>query len=226
VAKILRGDSVRRVSEATEQLTRASTVGVLAMQGAFREHAQLLEPMADRVVEVRTPAQLEEVEALVIPGGESTAIRKQLDRSELYEPLRDRIAQGMPTLGTCAGLIVLANSPPDGAPPTFGLLDVSVERNGFGPQLFSFEAKVELDGTSREQTSGPGHAVHGVFIRAPRIERCGDGVEVIARLAEGSNSGEPVAVRQGSLVGCTFHPELAGEPVLHRLLMSIVAKGA
>ena len=162
---------------------------------------------------MRTPAQLDEVEAIVIPGGESTAIRKALDRCGLLEPLRARVAAGMPALGTCAGLIVLADAPPDGAPPCFGLLDVDVERNGFGRQVHSFEADVVARRTG---------TVHGVFIRAPRITRVGDGVEVVGRIADGAHAGEPVAVRQGHLLGATFHPELTGDRALHRMLVELV----
>lgn len=192
--------------------TARPVVGVLAMQGAFAAHARALEQVGAEAREVRTPAQLAEVAGIVIPGGESTAIRKALQRCGLLDPLRARVAAGMPALGTCAGLIVLADAPPDGAPPCFGLLHVDVERNGFGRQVHSFEADVALgEGT-----------VHGVFIRAPRITRVGDGVEVVGRIADGAHAGEPVVVRQGHLLGATFHPELTGERALHRMLVELV----
>jgi 5'-phosphate synthase pdxT subunit len=188
------------------------TYGVLAMQGAFREHIVLLQSLGQRAVAVRTPGELAAIDALIIPGGESTTIRKQLVSAGLYDPLRARIADDMPTFGTCAGLIVLARAHEDGAPPTYGAFDLDVERNGFGRQRYSFEATVRLS---------DGSAMHAVFIRAPRIATLGNRVEVMATLDGGTYSGEPVAVRQGSLLGCTFHPELADEPALHRIFVAI-----
>ena len=200
------------------------TIGVLAMQGAFREHCMVLEPLCQSVIEVRTGAQLDAVDGLVIPGGESTAIRKQLDRSDLYEPLRERLSSGMPVLGTCAGLIVLAHAPADGAPDTYGVLDIDVVRNGFGRQTMSCEAPVEIVGSALPFLTDASTVVNGVFIRAPRIARVGPEVEVIATLGTGTTSPEPVGVRQGPIIGCTFHPELAGSTVLHRFLVSMVAE--
>jgi 5'-phosphate synthase pdxT subunit len=182
-------------------------IGVLAMQGAFAEHVRMLRACGADAFEVRTLGQLERCDGVVLPGGESTAIRKALDRCELLEPLRERVAAGLPTFGTCAGMIVLADTAPDGAPPCFSVLDVEVERNGFGRQVFSFEADVTLDGHDAP--------VHGVFIRAPRIARTGDGVEVVGRIASGQHAGEPVVVAQGTLLAASFHPELTADTALH-----------
>jgi 5'-phosphate synthase pdxT subunit len=185
-------------------------IGVLAMQGAFAEHVRALERAGADACEVRTDGQLAACDAIVIPGGESTAIRKALDRCGLLEPLRERIAQGMPAFGTCAGMIVLADTGPDGAPPCFDLLDVRVERNGWGRQVHSTETAITYD---------DGHRATGVFIRAPRIVGMGDEVRVVARLADG---GEPVAVRQGAILASSFHPELTDDDALHRRFVELV----
>ncbi len=195
----------------------APRIGVLAMQGAFAEHVRALERAGAVAFEVRTPAELDRCEAIVIPGGESTAIRKALERCELYEPLRARIEAGMPALGTCAGMIVLADAPPDGAPPCFGLLDVEVERNGWGRQVRSAEVEIAFAG---------GGATSAPFIRAPRIVRCGEAVEVVATIADGPARGEAVAVRQGHLLAAAFHPELGDDLTLHRLLVRLARAGA
>lgn len=201
-------------------MTSRPLIGVLAMQGAFREHAAALRAAGADAVEVRTEAQLAAVGALVLPGGESTTIRKGLVAAGLYEPLRERLAAGMPALGTCAGLIVLAHAEADGAPDSYGLFDIEVERNGWGRQPYSFEGAVEFDDVVPGADGRAGtHSCTGVFIRAPRITAVGSGVEVIARLASGKDAGEPVAVRQGTLLGCTFHPELTDDLSLHRLLV-------
>jgi 5'-phosphate synthase pdxT subunit len=188
-------------------------IGVLAMQGAFAEHVRMLGAVGADAFEVRTASELEGADAIVLPGGESTAIRKALDRCELLEPLRARIAAGMPAFGTCAGMIVLADTAPDGAPPCFDVLDVDVARNGFGRQIHSFEQDVRLD----DDTTMP-----GVFIRAPRIERVGDEVEVIGRIAGGEHAGEPVVVAQGSLLAASFHPELTSDTSLHARFVELV----
>ena len=200
--------------------THDLTIGVLAMQGAFVEHARAFEEAGAAAREVRTERELAEVDAIVIPGGESTAIRKALDRCGLLEPLRERIADGMPALGTCAGLIVLADTAPDGAPPCFGLFDVELERNGFGRQAHSFEVAVKLDAI--RDAAGPA-ILPGVFIRAPRIMRIGDGVAVVGRITDGPHADEPVVVRQGSLLGATFHPELTPDRALHRMFVELVS---
>ncbi|MBC7645027.1 MAG: pyridoxal 5'-phosphate synthase glutaminase subunit PdxT [Thermoleophilia bacterium] len=226
-------------------------IGVLAIQGAFREHVAALRDAGAAACEVRTVAELAAVDALVIPGGESTTMRMGLERAGLTGPLRARLVAGMPALGTCAGLVVLARlGAPDVAPPPLGLLDVTVARNGFGRQPFSFETAVEVSQgvsgrvsdagvvastaqTSHDETDivvvaagdqavASTTTMHGVFIRAPRIESVGAGVEVIGRIAAGTHSGEPVIVRQGLLVGCTFHPELTADRSLHRYFVRLV----
>ena len=182
----------------------APRVGVLALQGAFREHVASLRRCGADAFEVRTPAELAEAEAMVLPGGESTTMGLLLDSSGLRDPLSERIDGGMPVLGTCAGLILLARDLEDGVAGqrTFGALDVTARRNGYGRQVASFEAPVALAG---DEAPMP-----GVFIRAPRITRVGDGVEVI-----GEVDGEPVAVRSGTITAATFHPELTDDDRLH-----------
>lgn len=191
-------------------------IGVLAMQGAFAEHVRMLRACGADAFEVRTMNELTRAEGIVLPGGESTAIRKALDRCGLLEPLRALVAGGMPAFGTCAGMIVLADTDPDGAPPCFGVLDIDVERNGFGRQVHSFEADVEL------ATDAGVQRMHGVFIRAPRITRVGEGVEVVARLIGAPWEGEPVVVQQGSLLAASFHPELTADIALHERFVHTV----
>jgi pyridoxal 5'-phosphate synthase pdxT subunit len=187
-------------------------IGVLALQGAFREHVTLLRGLGADAVEVRTPEDLERVAGLVLPGGESTTIGKLLASSGLDAALRD--FEG-PLLGTCAGMILLAREASDGLPGQLllGVIDIVVRRNGYGRQLHSFEADVELDGDERP--------LHGVFIRAPRIEVVGDGARVFAHL-----DGEPVAVEQGRALATSFHPELAGETRVHERFLERVASAA
>ncbi len=198
----------------------APRIGVLAMQGAFAEHVRALRECSADAFEVRTREQLERCDGIVLPGGESTAIRKALDRAELLVPLRERVAGGLPAFGTCAGMIVLADTDADGAPPCFGLLDVDVERNGFGRQVHSAELDVVFDDGVRTAT---------VFIRAPRITRLGAGVKVVARIigapAEVPWAGEPVAVAQGTLLAAAFHPELTADRTLHRRFVELVRAG-
>lgn len=190
----------------TDQTDNTPRVGVLAMQGAFAEHVRMLQACGAEAFEIRTLDELSRADGIVIPGGESTAIRKALDRCGLLDVLRSRVEEGMPAFGTCAGMIVLADTAPDGAPPCFGALDIDVARNGFGRQVHSFEASVRLEDGTR---------MHGVFIRAPRIERTGAGVEVLGRIEGGPNDGEPAVVGQGSLLAASFHPELTADRVLH-----------
>ncbi len=179
--------------------------GVLALQGDFREHAAMLAAAGATPLEVRTPAQLAEVACLVIPGGESTTIGKLARSADLVEPVRDRAAEGMPIFGTCAGMITLATEV-IGGDTVFPLLDVTVRRNAYGRQIDSFETDLDVRGID--------HDVRGVFIRAPWIERVGDGVEVLAVL-----EGRPVVLEQGNLVVASFHPELVGESGLHEYLL-------
>ncbi len=186
-------------------------IGLLALQGGFRPHAEALAALDAETVEVRLPRDLVQVEALVLPGGESTTVGRLLQTSELIEPLRERLAAGMPVLGTCAGLILLASEVLDGRPDqvSLGAIDLTVRRNAHGRQNDSFEAPLEITGLA----GGP---FPGVFIRAPGIERVGQGVEVLACLA----SGEPVAARQGPVTVCAFHPELAGDLRFHQHFLS------
>lgn len=185
------------------------TVGVLALQGAFAAHAAIVERLGQDTVEVRTAAQLDAVDALVIPGGESTTMSMLLDRSGLLEPLRSRLEGGLPVLGTCAGMILLATEIHDGRPDqhALGLLDISVTRNGYGRQIDSFEADLGVTGLDEP--------FHAVFIRAPRVDRVGESVEVLA-----SVDGDPVLCRRGPTMVAAFHPELSADDRLHRLWLN------
>ena len=180
-------------------------VGVLALQGAFREHREVLDALGVETVEVRTPAQLGALDALILPGGESTTMSKFLDTSSLRAPVAALLADGLPVLGTCAGMILLARDVVDGRDDqvSFGAIDVAVRRNAYGRQRDSFEAALDVDGL----TGGP---FPGVFIRAPRIESVGEQVEVLA-----SHEDVPVLARQGAVVVTSFHPELSGDLRLH-----------
>lgn len=183
--------------------------GVLALQGDFREHAAVLADLGVGVVEVRTPEHLAEVDCLCIPGGESTTIGKLARSAGLVGPIRERAAGGMPVLGTCAGLIVMARRV-EGGEPLLSLMDVVVRRNAYGRQVDSFEADVAVRGIDRP--------VRAVFIRAPVVEEVGPGVEVLAE-----HEGRPVVVEQGSLLAASFHPELVGEGRLHAYLLEKAA---
>ncbi len=179
--------------------------GVLALQGDFREHARVFAEAGATPVEVRLPADLDAVDCLAIPGGESTTIGKLARAYDLVEPIQERARAGMPILGTCAGMIVLAREVEDGE-ALLGLMDISVRRNAYGRQVESFEADLYVRGID--------HRVRGVFIRAPWIERIGDGVEVLAEFED-----RPVVLEQGNLLVTSFHPELVGETGLHRYLL-------
>lgn len=183
----------------------ATKVGVLALQGAFREHVQALAELGAHPVEVRTPEDLSGVDALVLPGGESTTISMLLESSGLFDPIAARLADGLPALGTCAGMILLARDVLDGRPDqrSFAAIDVTVRRNAFGSQVDSFEADLDVDGL----VGGPYHAV---FIRAPVVEATGDDVAVLATV-----DAKPVLCRQGSVTVAAFHPELSGDLRLH-----------
>jgi 5'-phosphate synthase pdxT subunit len=191
----------------------AGRAGVLALQGAFREHCRALRDVGLDAVEVRVPADLEGVDGLVIPGGESTTMSKLMQAYGLEQPILDLHRQGGVLFGTCAGMIVLAASAVDGRPDQryLGLIDLDVRRNAYGRQASSFEAPVKL--------SGEDLPMHGVFIRAPRIERIGEGVETVASL-----DGAPVAVRQGSVMVAAFHPELTTDRRLHARFASMVMR--
>ncbi|CAN5462192.1 pyridoxal 5'-phosphate synthase glutaminase subunit PdxT [soil metagenome] len=185
-------------------------IGVLALQGAFIEHLRLLSQLGVDAVAVRLPQHLDGLSGLILPGGESTTMRKLVHRWGLHEPILDMARSGAPVFGTCAGMILLAREIVDGDEPVFPLLDVSVRRNAFGRQLDSFEEEVEVPVLGDTP-------VHGVFIRAPVIERVGPDVDVLARLADGRT----VAVRQRNVVATAFHPELAGETRFHRLVTTM-----
>ncbi len=180
--------------------------GVLALQGDFREHAQMFALCGATPVLVRTPDELEGVQWLSIPGGESTTIAKLALSHGLVEPIRDRASHGMPIFGTCAGMILMAKHL-GGAEPLLALLDIEVLRNAYGRQRDSFEADIDVKGTG---------VVRGVFIRAPQVSRVGPGVEVLAE-----HEGIPVAVQQGNLMAASFHPEMAGDPRLHERLLTL-----
>jgi pyridoxal 5'-phosphate synthase pdxT subunit len=180
-------------------------VGVLALQGGYAAHAKVLRELGARVREVRVPADLDGLDGIILPGGESTVMTLGIEREGLAEPLRELIRAGTPVLGTCAGMIVLDRD-------HLGALDIHAQRNAFGRQLRSFEAEIELDGVA----GGP---LHAVFIRAPWVDDYGAAVEVLGQL-----DGHPIAVRQGNVLAVAFHPELAGEARLHELLLAGVRR--
>jgi pyridoxal 5'-phosphate synthase pdxT subunit len=190
----------------------APRVGVLAYQGDVREHLAALEAAGAVPVEVRTLEELDTVDGLVVPGGESTVIGKLASRYGLLEPLRERARAGLPVLGTCAGMIFLAREVEGPPQDLLGVLDVRVRRNAFGRQVASFEAEVDVKGVD----GGP---VAGAFIRAPWVADAGPEVEVLAEL-----DGKVVAVRQGNLLATAFHPELSGEVRLHQWLVGLIAE--
>lgn len=181
-------------------------VGILALQGAVGLHADALAALGAAPVEVRTPGDLAGIEGLVIPGGESTTLSKLLELSGLFDPIAGLLAEGLPAFGTCAGMILLAGEVLDGRPDqrSFAAVDASVRRNAFGRQVDSFETTLPVDGL-------PGGPFPAVFIRAPVVERVGDGVEVLATF-----DGRPVLCRQGTVLVAAFHPELAGDLRLHQ----------
>ncbi|MFI7302596.1 pyridoxal 5'-phosphate synthase glutaminase subunit PdxT [Micromonospora aurantiaca] len=192
-------------------------IGVLALQGDVREHVAALTGAGADARPVRRPGELDAVDGLVVPGGESTTISKLVDIFEMREPIDKRIAAGMPVYGSCAGLIMLAAQVLDGRPDQRGFagVDMTVRRNAFGRQVDSFEAPVAITGVD----GGPFHAV---FIRAPWVERVGPDVEVLGRVSEGPAAGRIVAVRQGNLLATSFHPELTGDLRLHRHFVELV----
>jgi 5'-phosphate synthase pdxT subunit len=190
-------------------------IGVLAVQGAFAEHIALLRDIGVDAVPVRLPTDLEGLSGLILPGGESTAMRKLIDNWGLRQPILDLAQRGAPLFGTCAGLILLSNEITDGDEPVFPLLDIGVKRNAFGRQLDSFEADVSVPVLGDKP-------VHAVFIRAPVVERVGEGVDVLAQLEDG----RVVAVRDGNVIATAFHPELAGETRFHRLVATMAAEYA
>ncbi len=212
-------------------------IGVLALQGDFREHLRAVETAGATGVGVRRPAELDGLDGLIIPGGESTTIDKLAGIFDLREPLRERIQAGLPVYGSCAGMILLANEIADpardlaGEPQqTFGGLDITVRRNAFGRQRESFETDLDFQGL--DFSAGPGGVakVHAVFIRGPWVERVGEGVEVLAQV-EPSRASHPellagtariVAVRSGKLLATSFHPEVTGEKRVHELFIRMI----
>ena len=181
-------------------------IGVLALQGAFESHQERLNDLGVASIQVRQPADLDRVDALVMPGGESTTMSKLLVSSGLFDPIAERLASGMPVFGTCAGMILLATEVLDGRPDqrSFGVIDITVQRNGYGRQRDSFETEISVPGLDGERP------FHGVFIRAPKVVRVGSDVEVLAE-----HDGVPVLLRQGPVTVASFHPELAGDHRLH-----------
>ena len=185
-------------------------VGVLALQGAFAAHARCLRALQAEPREIRGPADLDAVDALVMPGGESTTMSMLLESSGLFGPLAERLADGLPTLGTCAGMILLGSEILDGRPDQrcFGAVDIAVRRNAFGRQIDSFEADLDLADLS-------GGTFRAVFIRAPFVERVGQAVEVLATV-----EGHPVLCRQGAVTVAAFHPELSDDLRLHEQFLT------
>jgi 5'-phosphate synthase pdxT subunit len=190
-------------------------IGVLALQGAFREHVATLAAIGVESVEVRLPQDLLEVHGLILPGGESTTLRRLIRRWGLAEPILDLARAGAPIFGTCAGMIVLSKAISGGEEPVLPLLDVVVERNAFGRQLDSFETDLDVPILGERP-------VHAIFIRAPIIEDVGPDVDVLARLEDG----RIVAVREGTVIATAFHPELAGETRFHHLVATMAAEHA
>ena len=201
---------------ASVRITSMSNVkiGVLALQGDFAEHIAALKRLDVDAVEVRLPRDLDGLDGLIIPGGESTTISKLLKAFDLLEPLRERVRQGLPLMGTCAGAIVMAKEAIGLYEENLGLMDIAVRRNAFGRQVDSFEADLDIEALGDLP-------FHAVFIRAPVIEGAGDGVEVLSRLADGTI----VAVRQGRLLALAFHPELTADPRFHAYFLRMAEQG-
>jgi pyridoxal 5'-phosphate synthase pdxT subunit len=203
----------------------APTIGVFALQGDVREHLRVLGDLGVEAISVRRPPELDACDGLVIPGGESTTMFKLARTFDLFEPIRQRIKEGLPVFGTCAGMIMLADRVEDGTPDqeTLGGLDITVRRNAFGRQVDSFEGDLDFAGLD--------DPVHAVFIRAPWVESAGPGVEVLARIDDGSvvresageAAGRIVAVRQGPLMATSFHPEVGGDDRIHRMFVDLVS---
>jgi pyridoxal 5'-phosphate synthase pdxT subunit len=189
-------------------------VGVLALQGDFREHVGILDRIGVDAVEVRTPEDLGFVDALVVPGGESTTIGRLAERYGMMEPLRARCREGMPVLGTCAGMIFLAARTVEHHQPQVGVLDATVHRNAFGRQVDSFEADLQVSGFT--------DPMHAVFIRAPWIDKVGSDVEVLASIEGPDGVLHPVLVRQGNILAASFHPELTQDTRLHEMLVRLI----
>jgi 5'-phosphate synthase pdxT subunit len=192
--------------------TTRPRIGILALQGDVREHATALREVGAEPVEVRLPRDLVGLDGLILPGGESTTMRKLIDLYGLREPIVALAQGGAPVYGTCAGMILLADRIADGDEPVLKLLDITVQRNAYGRQLDSFEADLDIPAIGEEP-------LHAVFIRAPVVSEVGRGVEVLARDPDGRS----IAVRQGRVMATAFHPELTGDRRLHRLLVELIA---
>jgi len=192
------------------------SIGVFALQGDVREHLLALTALGIDAFTVRRPDELARCDGLVLPGGESTTMYKLARTFNLFEPLVERIRGGLPTFGTCAGMIMLADRIEDGivGQETLGGLDITVRRNAFGRQVDSFEGDISFDGFR--------DPVHAVFIRAPWVEEVGDGVDVLATVPTGEAAGRIVAVRQGSLMATSFHPEVGSDDRIHRYFVDLV----
>ena len=202
-------------------MTGAPLIGVLALQGDVREHENALASCGVATRRIRLPADLDGIDALVVPGGESTTMSNLALRWGLMEPLRARVGEGMPAYGSCAGMIMLADRLEGGRPDqqTIGGLDVTVRRNAFGRQVDSFEADVQI------LALGP-TPIHAVFIRAPWVEQAGESVQVLGTIASGDAASRIVAVRQGHLLATSFHPELTGDPRVHQYFVEMVREQA
>ena len=192
------------------------TVGVFALQGDVREHLRVLTSLGARAIGVRRVAELDACDGLIVPGGESTTMFKLARTFDLFEPIRQRIKEGLPVFGTCAGMIMLADRIEDGIADqeTLGGLDITVRRNAFGRQVDSFEGDLDFEGLDKP--------VHAIFIRAPWVEDAGPDVEVLARVGDGPAAGRVVAVRQGALMATSFHPEVGGDDRVHRLFLDLI----
>lgn len=209
-----------RIQRMSRMLRRVKpTIGVLALQGDVREHARALTDSGAQPVSVRTEAELAAVDALVLPGGESTTIGTLLGVFGLLEPLRQRLRDGMPAFGSCAGMILLATEVLDTRPdmPTLNAIDMTVRRNAFGRQVHSFETDLDVVGFDSP--------LRAVFIRAPWVERVGEAVEVLSRVPDGPAAGRIVALRQGNLLATAFHPEVTGDLRLHGYFVDCVTRG-
>jgi 5'-phosphate synthase pdxT subunit len=196
--------------------TSTPSIGVFALQGDVREHVHVLTRLGVDAFTVRRPEELARCDGLVLPGGESTTMYKLARTFDLFEPLAQRIGDGMPTFGTCAGMIMLADRVRDGitGQETLGGIDITVRRNAFGRQVDSFEGQIAFDGFD--------DPVHAVFIRAPWVEEAGTDVDVLASIPSGPAAGRIVAVRQGNLVATSFHPEVADDDRIHRYFVDLV----
>jgi len=196
-------------------------IGVLALQGDVREHVRALESSGASAAPIRRPSEVDGIDALVIPGGESTTMSNLAVGFGMLDPIRKRIAGGMPVYGSCAGMIMLAGTVLDGRPDqeTFGGIDMTVRRNAFGRQVDSFEAPVAIEGIA-------GDDFHAVFIRAPWVEDVGPEVRALGRVTSGAAAGRIVAVRQGNLLATAFHPELTGDLRVHRYFVAMVRQAA